>query len=59
MNQTYVQFSTHAAHRSTDNFRDPDLFAPERWLGDKYFASDNKEASQPFSTGPRSCIGRK
>ncbi|MCJ1453620.1 hypothetical protein MMC28_003967 [Mycoblastus sanguinarius] len=55
---TYVQFSTHAAHRSTANFTDPDVFCPERWLGDKRFAGDNKEASQPFSIGPRSCIGR-
>ena len=57
--QTYVQFSTHAAHRSTANFKDPDVFFPERWLGDKQFATDIKEASQPFSLGPRSCIGRK
>ncbi|KAL9127951.1 MAG: hypothetical protein Q9217_003264 [Psora testacea] len=55
---TYVQFSAHAAHRSTANFTDPDVFFPERWLGDKRFAADNKEASQPFSIGPRSCIGR-
>ncbi|KAF6235303.1 hypothetical protein HO173_006498 [Letharia columbiana] len=55
---TYVQVSTHAAHRSTANFKDPDVFIPERWLGDKEFATDNKEASQPFSLGPRSCIGR-
>ena len=56
--QTYVQHSTHVAHRSTINFKDPDVFAPERWLGDPEFATDNKEASQPFSVGPRSCIGR-
>ena len=57
--QTYVQFSTHVAHRSTGNFKYPDTFIPERWMGDKEFTSDNKEASQPFSLGPRSCIGRK
>lgn len=55
---TYVQFSTHAAHRSSINFKDGDVFAPERWLGDRRFVTDNKEASQPFSIGPRSCIGR-
>lgn len=57
--QTYVQFSTHAAHRSTANFTDPDTFAPERWLGDQHFATDVKEVSQPFSVGPRACVGRK
>ncbi|PSK33975.1 Isotrichodermin C-15 hydroxylase [Elsinoe australis] len=37
-------------------FKDPEAFVPERWL-----ASDNgdlKEASQPFSLGPRACLGR-
>ena len=57
--QTYVQYSTHAAHRSTDNFAEPDVFAPERWLGEARFANDIREASQPFSIGPRSCVGRK
>ena len=57
--QTYVQFSTHVAHRSAANFKDADMFIPERWLGGEEFAADNREASQPFSVGPRSCIGRK
>lgn len=42
---------------SPDNFRQPDEFIPERWLDDAY-ASDKKEASQPFSLGPRGCIGK-
>ncbi|KAI9925898.1 hypothetical protein ASPWEDRAFT_42562 [Aspergillus wentii DTO 134E9] len=33
-------------------------FCPERWLGDPEFASDKREALQPFSYGPRGCIGR-
>ena len=57
--QTYVQFSTHAAHRNKANFTEPNFFAPERWLGDKHFEADIKDLSQPFSVGPRSCIGRK
>lgn len=37
----------------------PDAFIPERWLGqDSRFENDNRDAFQPFSTGPRNCIGR-
>ncbi|KAI9739468.1 MAG: Cytochrome P450 monooxygenase orf9 [Claussenomyces sp. TS43310] len=38
------------------NFHNPHRFKPERWL-DKD-CSDIKEASQPFSLGPRGCLGR-
>ncbi|KAF4556506.1 Cytochrome P450-like protein 74 [Elsinoe fawcettii] len=38
------------------NFKEPYSFIPERWL-DKEI-SDVREASQPFSLGPRGCIGR-
>ena len=33
------------------------MFKPERWL-DKD-SVDNLEASQPFSLGPRGCLGRR
>ncbi|KAK3306248.1 cytochrome P450 [Chaetomium strumarium] len=39
-------------------FTRPDDFVPERWLGDPRFAGDTKEARQPFSYGPRNCIGK-
>jgi cytochrome P450 len=32
------------------------MFKPERWLGEN--AHDVTEASQPFSLGPRGCLGR-
>ena len=38
-------------------FHDPMVFKPERWLDPD--CKDLKEASQPFSLGPRACIGRK
>jgi len=41
------------------NFTEPEVFAPERWLGDPGFEADKKAAFQPFSTGKRSCIGQK
>ncbi|EON99670.1 putative cytochrome p450 protein [Phaeoacremonium minimum UCRPA7] len=40
-------------------FKDPERLIPERWLGDPEFASDRLEAAQPFSVGPRNCIGKK
>jgi cytochrome P450 len=40
-------------------FKHPDSFVPERWLGDPRYDSDKKGAFQPFSVGPRNCIGKK
>lgn len=56
--QTVVGISQWAANQSKDNFRDPDRFIPERWLGDPLYADDQRAAFQPFSAGPRNCIGR-
>ncbi|KAI0179440.1 cytochrome P450 [Hypoxylon sp. FL1284] len=39
-----------------DNFERPNAFVPERWLAAE--TRDNRAASQPFSLGPRSCMGR-
>jgi cytochrome P450 len=36
----------------------PYEFHAERWLEDKRFVSDNRKARQPFSAGPRNCIGK-
>jgi cytochrome P450 len=44
---------------SARNFKDPQSYIPERWLDNNpQFASDNREALQPFSIGPRNCIGK-
>ncbi|UKZ82890.1 hypothetical protein TrVFT333_010690 [Trichoderma virens FT-333] len=41
------------------NFIEPDTFRPERWLGeDAEFQDDRLNASLPFGTGPRVCIGK-
>ncbi|KAI1498688.1 cytochrome P450 [Biscogniauxia marginata] len=37
------------------NFYLPWEFRPERWIDEGY--GDNKDASHPFSIGPRACIG--
>ena len=54
-----VSIPIFAASRSPKNWAEPDSFIPERWLGeDPRFANDRRDASQPFSYGPRNCIGR-
>ncbi|KAH8664712.1 benzoate 4-monooxygenase cytochrome P450 [Xylariales sp. PMI_506] len=45
-----------AASHSADNFADPLEFRPERWIEPS--EQDVLAASQPFSLGPRGCIGR-
>ncbi|KAJ5629466.1 hypothetical protein N7528_003123 [Penicillium herquei] len=52
-----VSVSSWAASHNPANFRDCDSFIPERWLDDAY-ASDHRKAMQPFSLGPRGCIGK-
>jgi cytochrome P450 len=47
-----------------DRFYKPTSFLPERWLPEAIknpsspFYNDDRAAVQPFSVGPRSCIGR-
>lgn len=47
------------------NFHSPDKFIPERWLENTRsnrsspFYNDNRDVLQPFSVGPRNCIGRE
>ncbi|OTB20736.1 hypothetical protein K445DRAFT_313217 [Daldinia sp. EC12] len=39
-------------------WKNPYKFAPERWLGDPEYKDDRQDAMQPFSHGPRNCIGK-
>ncbi|MCJ1282685.1 hypothetical protein MMC26_002010 [Xylographa opegraphella] len=55
---TSVGVNQWAANQSAGHFRDPEKFIPERWLNDERYAGDDKEARQPFSLGPRNCIGK-
>ncbi|TKW49226.1 Isotrichodermin C-15 hydroxylase, partial [Colletotrichum tanaceti] len=55
---TTVAVAPWAASHSALNYAEPDAFRPERWLGDPRFAGDKLHASQPFSLGPRGCIGK-
>ncbi|KAI0129801.1 cytochrome P450 [Xylariales sp. AK1849] len=54
---TRVSVHQFATYRSPANVRNPDTFAPERWLGDPEYKDDIREVHQPFSTGPRNCMG--
>ncbi|RAQ41967.1 sterigmatocystin biosynthesis P450 monooxygenase stcL [Aspergillus flavus] len=59
--QEDVTVSTHhyASYRDAANFTFPEQFIPERWLGtDNRFDSDRKDVVQPFSLGPRDCLGK-
>ncbi|EHA25595.1 hypothetical protein ASPNIDRAFT_42038 [Aspergillus niger ATCC 1015] len=55
---TAVSVHHWATYRNPRNFTRPDEFLPERWGNDPQFASDNKAACQPFSFGPRNCLGK-
>ncbi|KAK8080117.1 Cytochrome P450 monooxygenase alt3 [Apiospora hydei] len=57
---TAVGVHQFSAGRSSINFKDAKAFIPERWLSlseSSEFVNDNRAAMQPFSYGPRNCIG--
>lgn len=55
---TRVSIHQYATYHSADNFKNPESFAPERWLGDPEYEGDRRDSFQPFSYGPRGCIGQ-
>ncbi|KAI1346041.1 averantin oxidoreductase [Xylaria sp. FL0043] len=58
---TSVSIPIYAIANSPLNFAEPGSFIPERWTGEEEedrFVHDKREALQPFSYGPRNCIGR-
>lgn len=57
--QTVAEIWQWANFHSPEHFTQPDSFIPERWLGDPRFANDKREVVNPFSVGPRNCIGKK
>lgn len=54
-----VSMAQWPAYHSAQNFSDPEAFKPERYLEPEKFPNDNFDVLQPFSTGPRNCIGKK
>lgn len=55
---TSLCVSSYPTSHSARNFKDPDAFVPERWMGDPKYADDKRTALQPFSFGPRNCLGK-
>ena len=57
---TEVVCNTYALHHSKDVFERPDEFLPERWLiTDEEKLTVMKKTWNPFSWGPRQCLGQK
>ncbi|KUI60270.1 Isotrichodermin C-15 hydroxylase [Cytospora mali] len=50
-----VSCENYSMSRDPRYWEDADSFRPERWLSDEF--GDDKRAFQPFSTGPRACLG--
>ncbi|KAL2815736.1 cytochrome P450 [Aspergillus granulosus] len=55
--KTALSINHWATYHDPENFKRPNEYIPERWLSDE-FVSDNKAALQPFSFGPRNCLGK-
>lgn len=61
---TQVGVHPMSANHSPANFHEPLSFIPDRWLSSTIsdptspFFNDNRDARQPFSVGPRNCIGK-
>ncbi len=58
---TSIHMVQYAAFHLEENFKRPEEFLPERWSKEGIegeFRDDRREAFQPFSFGPRNCIGK-
>jgi averantin hydroxylase len=49
----------YAASRFSKHWADPHSYRPERIEKEGEFAQDQLDASNPFSIGPRNCVGMK
>lgn len=54
--KTLTFVSSYAQHYRADNYENPRVFDPDRWLPERE-ALRHKSAYLPFSAGPRVCIG--
>ncbi|EPS43072.1 hypothetical protein H072_2918 [Dactylellina haptotyla CBS 200.50] len=56
--KTTVSAGHYVIYHHPKHWTSPSEFHPERFLGDSKFLNDKLDALQPFSLGPRDCIGR-
>jgi len=57
-----VLLSMYTSGRDPDNFSEPSLFVPDRWLRQENETAHkvfNAHGTMPFAMGSRSCVGRK
>ncbi|KAI1270667.1 cytochrome P450 monooxygenase-like protein [Xylariaceae sp. FL1019] len=52
---TTVSVNPLTTARDPRYWHEPESFIPERWIGEGL--NDERKASQPFSSGPRACLG--
>jgi cytochrome P450 len=57
--QSIVSVHTYAATHLGEYFKTPFEFHPERFLRGEGYQNDVLAASQPFSLGPRNCLGKR
>ena len=57
--KTTVSIFQYAAGRLPKHWTDPDSYRPERISKAGKFAGDQLDMLQPFSVGPRNCVGMK
>jgi cytochrome P450 len=59
---TTVGVHHYSTYHHPDNFHRPEAFIPDRWLPETRdappFTNDNRACMQPFSFGPRNCLGK-
>ncbi|CAO2647238.1 Nn.00g081600.m01.CDS01 [Neocucurbitaria sp. VM-36] len=55
---TSLGIPQYSAYRSSRNFKNPNTYAPQRFLGDEDYTNDKRSVIQPFSVGPRNCIAQ-
>jgi cytochrome P450 len=59
---TTVGINHFACYHDARNFHRPEEFLPERWLPETQnqypYSQDNRNCLQPFSFGPRNCLGK-
>ncbi|KAF2730885.1 cytochrome P450 [Polyplosphaeria fusca] len=55
-----VQVAQLAAYHSPLHWKNPERFVPERWMeeGEGEYGGDRRDVWNPFSYGPRNCLGK-